>query len=142
MVAMDPTYPLYPVAAITSAATLSMVLLTSAIRKNWNLGVASLYFWLFFENLTAGINAIIWVDNADIKFYVYCDIGTCPSAMCFGDDLLKSMAVSRIQVITSVVKPMATLVITRRLYLITNRRSADLLDEEMVSSITLVFANV
>ena len=86
MVAMDPTYPLYPVAAITSAATLFMVLLTSAIRKNWNLGVASLCFWLFFENLTAGINAIIWVDNADIKFYVYCDIGTCLSAMCFGDD--------------------------------------------------------
>ena len=84
--AADPSYPSYPIACILAAALLLLVLLTSFIRQTWNFGVATLCFWLFFENLTGGINAIIWVDNADIRFYVYCDIGTCLSAMCFGDD--------------------------------------------------------
>ncbi|KZV65946.1 hypothetical protein PENSPDRAFT_689378 [Peniophora sp. CONT] len=75
MAAADPTYPLYPIACILAAAMLLLVLLTSFIRQSWNLGVASLCFWLFFANLTSGgINAIIWADNADIKLYVYCDI--------------------------------------------------------------------
>ena len=34
-------------------------------------------FWLFLENLLNAINSIIWSDNADIKLYVYCDIGWC-----------------------------------------------------------------
>ncbi|KZV65972.1 fungal pheromone STE3G-protein-coupled receptor [Peniophora sp. CONT] len=105
---VDPTYPLYPIASILAAAMLLLVLLTSFIRQSWNLGVAFLCFWLFFENLTNGINAVIWSDNADIKLYVYCDI------------------VTHLEVITSVVKPMATLIITRRLYLITSERSVEL----------------
>ncbi|VDB85251.1 unnamed protein product [Peniophora sp. CBMAI 1063] len=111
MAAVDPTYPLYPIASIVSATLLLLVLLTSLVRRSWNLGVASLCFWFFFENLTAGVNAVIWANNADVKFYVYCDI------------------VSRVQAITSVVKPMATLIITRRLYLIINRRAVDLIDD-------------
>ncbi|KZV65950.1 fungal pheromone STE3G-protein-coupled receptor [Peniophora sp. CONT] len=87
---------------------LLLVLLTSFIRQSWNLGVAFLCFWLFLENLTNGIDAIIWADNAEIKLYVYCDI------------------VSRMQSITFVVKPMATLIITRRLHLITSLRSIEL----------------
>ena len=74
MGAVDPTYPLYPIASILSAVLLLFVLLTSFIRQNWNLGVAFLCFWLFLENLTAGINAVIWSDNADVKLYVYCDM--------------------------------------------------------------------
>ena len=54
---------------------LLLVLLTSFVRQSWNLGVAFLCFWLLLENLTFGINAIVWADNADIKAYVYCDIG-------------------------------------------------------------------
>ena len=73
--AADPTYPLYPIASIVAAVMLLLVLLTSFIRQSWNLGVAFLCFWLFFETLIAGINAIVWSDNADIKLYVYCDIG-------------------------------------------------------------------
>ncbi|VDC04707.1 unnamed protein product [Peniophora sp. CBMAI 1063] len=102
---VDPTYPLYPVVCIIAAVMLLCVLLTSFIRQSWNLGVVFLCFWLFFENLAGAINALIWADNADIKLYVYCDI------------------VSHLGMITSVVKPMATLIITRRLYTIVNLQS-------------------
>ncbi|KZV63984.1 STE3-domain-containing protein [Peniophora sp. CONT] len=104
---VDPTYPLYPIACILSSAMLLLVLLTSFIRQSWNLGVAFLCFWMFFENLTAGINAIIWADNTDIKLYIYCDV------------------VSHVQLIAFVVKPMATLIITRKLYLITSLQSVE-----------------
>lgn len=75
MGAADPTYPLYPIASIIAAILLLVVFLSSFVRQSWNLGVAFLCFWLFFEDLTGGINAIIWSDNADIKLNVYCDIG-------------------------------------------------------------------
>ncbi|VDB83397.1 unnamed protein product [Peniophora sp. CBMAI 1063] len=107
MAAVDPTYPLLPIACFLSSAMLLLVLLTSFIRQSWNLGVAFLCFWLFWENLTLGINHIIWSDNADIKLYVYCDI------------------VSHLALITYVVKPMATLIISRRLYLITRLQSVE-----------------
>ncbi|VDC05053.1 unnamed protein product [Peniophora sp. CBMAI 1063] len=111
MAAVDPTYPLYPVACVLASTMLLLVLLTSIIRQSWNLGLAILCFWLFVENLTGAINAIIWSDNADIKLYVYCDI------------------VSHVQLIASVVKPMATLIITRRLYLVLSLQSVDLPDK-------------
>ncbi|KZV68484.1 STE3-domain-containing protein [Peniophora sp. CONT] len=100
MGAVDPTYPLYPIACMFAAVALLSVLLSSFIRQNWNLGVTFLCLWLFFENLTNGVDAIIWSDNAEVKLYVYCDI------------------VSHLKVITYVAKPMATFIITRRLYLI------------------------
>ncbi|VDB87322.1 unnamed protein product [Peniophora sp. CBMAI 1063] len=107
MTAADPTYPLYPIACLLSAACLLLVLLSSCIRQSWNLGVAFLCLWIFVENVTSCINAIAWSDNADIKLLVYCDI------------------VSRLQLITYVVKPMATLIIARRLYLITCLRPVE-----------------
>ena len=73
--AADPTYPLYPIACILAAAMLCLVLLTNFLRQSWNLGVAFLCFWLFLECLTDGVDAIIWSDNADIRLYIYCDIG-------------------------------------------------------------------
>lgn len=72
--ATDPTYPLNPVANIIAAALLSLVLLSNAVRRSWNLALAFLCFWLFLEALTNGIGGIIWADNADVKLYVYCDI--------------------------------------------------------------------
>ncbi|VDB86999.1 unnamed protein product [Peniophora sp. CBMAI 1063] len=107
MAAVDPTYPLYPIASLLASVMLLLVLLTSFVRQSWNLGVALLCFWLFWQNLAQGINTIIWHDNADIKLYVYCDI------------------VSHMQMIASVVKSMATLIITRRLYMITSLRSIE-----------------
>ena len=76
MAAADPTYPLYPIACILSALMLLLLFLSSFIRQSWNLGVAFLCFWLLVENVTSAVNAIVWADNADIKLYVYCDIGT------------------------------------------------------------------
>ncbi|VDB95783.1 unnamed protein product [Peniophora sp. CBMAI 1063] len=107
MAAADPTYPLYPIACFLASAMLILVLLTGFVRQSWNLGVTFLCFWLFWENLTGGIDAIIWSENSDIKLYVYCDI------------------VSHLQMITSTIKPMTTLIITRRLYLITSLRSIE-----------------
>ena len=75
MASVDPTYPLLPITCFLAAAMLTLVLLTSFIRQSWNFGVALLCFWLFFENLTAGVNSIVWFDNSDIKLLVYCDIG-------------------------------------------------------------------
>ena len=75
MAAADLTYPLYPIACFLSSAMLLLVFFTSIVRQSWNLGVAFLCFLLFFENITGGVDAIIWSDNADIKLYIYCDIG-------------------------------------------------------------------
>ena len=75
MGAADPTYPLYPIATIVAATLLLLLLVSSFVRQSWNLGLAFLCFWMFLENLTGGINAIIWSDNVDVKLYVYCDIG-------------------------------------------------------------------
>ncbi|VDC04645.1 unnamed protein product [Peniophora sp. CBMAI 1063] len=112
--AVDPTYPFFPIASVLATVMLLLVFLTSFIRQSWNLGVAFLCFWLFFENLTNAINSIVWADNADIRLYAYCDIA--------------SWSVTRLQVFTSVVKPMATLIITRRLSIIASQHSVDPVD--------------
>ena len=74
MSAVDPTYPLLPVTNIISALLLSLVVLTSAVRKVWNFGVTSLCIWLFFENIGYAVNHIVWADNFVVRLYVYCDI--------------------------------------------------------------------
>ena len=73
--AVDPTYPLLPVAAIVCAVLQLAILTTCLVRQSWNLGVSFLCFWLFWVNLTLGINTVIWSDNKDVKLYMYCDIG-------------------------------------------------------------------
>ena len=83
MTIADPTYPLYPIANILASTMLLMLLATSVVRQRWNLGVTFLCFWLFFENIADAVNAIIWSDNADIKLYVYCDIGACSFPFAF-----------------------------------------------------------
>ncbi|VDB95832.1 unnamed protein product [Peniophora sp. CBMAI 1063] len=108
MRAADPTYPLYPIASALASAMLLVVLMNSFIRQSWNLGVAFLCFWLFVENFTGTINHIVWSDNAAVKLYIYCDI------------------VTHTQSITYIVKPMATLIITRRLYLIASLQTVEL----------------
>ncbi|VDB86831.1 unnamed protein product [Peniophora sp. CBMAI 1063] len=108
MGAVDPTYPLFPAASILAAVMLWLVLLTSFVRQNWNLGLVLLCFWLSLQNLVVGVDAIIWSDNADIKYYVWCDIA------CF----LQNMAIAT--------QPMTTCIIARRLYLIASLKSIDL----------------
>ncbi|KZV72307.1 STE3-domain-containing protein [Peniophora sp. CONT] len=107
MTAVNPTYPLFPIASILAVVMLLLVLTSSLVRQSWNIGVTFLCFWLLLENLTLAINSIVWSDNAEVRLYVYCDI------------------VIRVHEITYVIKPMATLLITRRLYLISSLQSVD-----------------
>ena len=132
MTAVDPTYPLYPIACFIAAAMLLLVLLTIIVRQNWNLGVAFLCFWPFWENLTLGISAIVWSDNADVKLYAFCDFGGCNLyARCVR--CLRGTA-THVQLVSTTVKPMATLIIARRLYLITRLQSIYFPDNATVRS--------
>ncbi|KAI0034833.1 GPCR fungal pheromone mating factor, partial [Vararia minispora EC-137] len=97
-------YPLFPVFATTSAVLVLLVFVTSITRQSWNRGLLFLCFWLFWQNLTLGIDAIVWADNADLRAYVYCDI------------------VSHLHIFLTVVQPCCTLIITRRLYMIVSMR--------------------
>ncbi|VDC02673.1 unnamed protein product [Peniophora sp. CBMAI 1063] len=112
MGAVDPTYPLLPTVNIISCVLLLLVLISSAVRRNWNFGVTSLCFWLFLENLGYAINHIVWSDNFEVRLYVYCDIFT------------------HLELICAVVKPMATLIISRRLHAISCLRSIDQSDNK------------
>ncbi|KAI0036394.1 pheromone A receptor-domain-containing protein [Vararia minispora EC-137] len=103
--AADPIFPLYTVFSLLGSVLVLLVLTTNFVHQSWNIGVSFLCFWLFCELLTAGINTIIWRDNADLKFYVYCDI------------------ISHLHMVTFIVKPACTLLITRRLYKIASLRS-------------------
>ena len=78
MGAVDPTYPLYPIACIFAASLLFLVFLDSIARQKWNLGISFLCLWLFFENLINGVDAIVWSDNAEVRLDIYCDIGASP----------------------------------------------------------------
>lgn len=72
----DPSYPLFPVVCFATTAMLLLVLTTSAARQNWNLGVTFLCVWISLLNFTAGIDAVIWANNADIKAPIWGDIGS------------------------------------------------------------------
>jgi hypothetical protein len=116
----DPTYPLYPVVSFTCAALLLLTLTTNTVRQSWNLGVLFLCFWLFWETLFQGIDAVIWSNNADVKLPVYCDIGAYYSVIELLIAHINRLLVSHLEVFTSVVKPACTLIIARRLYKITS----------------------
>ena len=75
MRAVDPTYPFYTIALSLSSVLLLLVLVSSFIRQNSNLGVAFLCFWLFFGCIFGAVDTVAWSDNFDAKLYVWCDIG-------------------------------------------------------------------
>ena len=115
--ALDSTYPLYPIVSALSATMSLCILLSSLSRPSGNLnpGVASLCFWLFLENMTGGINAIAWSDSADVKHHVYCDIGTSNDPVLQAPRVLTASIVSRVNLICPIAKSTATFVIMRRL---------------------------
>ncbi|KZV61422.1 hypothetical protein PENSPDRAFT_298295 [Peniophora sp. CONT] len=106
MTALDPTYPLYPIVDVLAAVMLLLVLTTSVVRHSWNLGVVFLSFWLSIELASTAASNIIWSDNRHRKerFHTFCDIFT------------------RLQLVCYVVKPMSTLILSRRLYMIASLR--------------------
>jgi drug/metabolite transporter superfamily protein YnfA len=73
--AADPSYPLFPIASILCSFLLLLSLATRFFRQYQNFGVTVLSISLFFTNLVNGVNTIVWADNADLKAFVYCDIG-------------------------------------------------------------------
>lgn len=77
MAAKNRVYPALPIACAIGAGLDFLVLLTSLVRRNWNLGVAFLCFWNFLELLFDAFVFAIWWDNGDIKLLVFCDIGMC-----------------------------------------------------------------
>ncbi|KZV67375.1 STE3-domain-containing protein [Peniophora sp. CONT] len=107
MGAVDPTYPLFPIASILAAVLLLIMLLNGLVRQSWNLGLCFLSFWLLVINLINAANAIIWSDNADIKLYVYCNI------------------VTRVQLVIPTVRSSATFIIIRRLHIVASSRSTE-----------------
>jgi hypothetical protein len=76
--AVDPSYPLFPIASILCSSVLILLLVTSSFRQYQNFGVTVLSLCLFFLNLVSGINAIVWANNTDLKATIYCDIGEFP----------------------------------------------------------------
>jgi hypothetical protein len=130
--AVDPTYPLYPITCLVCAALLLLLLATDFIRRSFNLGVFFLCFWLFVETLTKGLQAVVWADNAVVKTYVFCDIGKAnvSSRIVAADDDFHS--VTHLQVFFYVVKPACTLIITRRLYKIASLCSVEPLKRKEV----------
>ena len=77
MAAVDPTYPLYPIACFLSAIMLFLVFFTSFVRQSWNLGVTFLCGWLLLYNLIDAVDYIVWSDNDNIKLYFWCDVSAC-----------------------------------------------------------------
>ena len=71
---VDPTFPLFPIAAILGTTMMFLVLLSSFVRQKWNLGVAFLCFWLMVDLAVGSAGLIIWSDNGIVKDYVFCDI--------------------------------------------------------------------
>ena len=127
MAAADPSYPLFPIASFVAAVMLLFVMTLSLIRQRYNLGVAFLCFWLFWDNLFGAVNAIIWSDNGDIRLYVYCDIGQ-SVVLHFSrlTNLKLYTTVTHVNLISYVVRPMATLIIARRLHMIATYQSIEL----------------
>ncbi|KAJ7343779.1 hypothetical protein DFH08DRAFT_1008807 [Mycena albidolilacea] len=105
--AVDPTYPLYPILSIVAAFFMFLILSHSLLRRSWNLAVTFLCIGLFFDNFIHGINAVVWRDNADIKVPVYCDL------------------VSRLQFLMNFLPSITSLLITRRLHIISTLRDVE-----------------
>ena len=82
----------------------------------------------FYNNITFGVEAILWSDNSDLKLYAYCDIG---EAVLFPGlqqwaFLIHFPPATHLRIITYIVKPMSTLIISRRLHLIASLQSVEL----------------
>lgn len=124
MTATDPTYPLYPVFSLVCAALLFVILAVGVTHRNLNSAAAFLCLCLFLENLTNGINVVLWSGNPDVKLAVWCDIG---QAIQHSPELamyLPRHTVTRVQLATSIVKPSSTLLVARWLYRIASHQVA------------------
>ena len=79
-VAMDPTFPLVPIANFL-ACILVLSSLSGRMFKSWNIGACSFGLWVAAESFVRAVNAIIWSDNVDNIAPYWCDIGEFGSAL-------------------------------------------------------------
>lgn len=122
MPSSDPTYPLFPAVAFITFVLLLFVLTTNIVRQSWNFGVTLLVVLLCLQLLVDGINSIVWAYNADIKSYIYCDVGK-QITISLESSNDRNVLISHLQVFTYVGAPASSILITRRLYKIASRRS-------------------
>ncbi|VDC04273.1 unnamed protein product [Peniophora sp. CBMAI 1063] len=105
MGAVDHTYPLHPIACVVGAVMLLVVIAVYLIRRRWNLVIFFLASCLAIENLMLAANEISWFSDASIKLHAYCDIFSHFLLFCY------------------IVRALSTLLITRRLYIISGLRT-------------------
>lgn len=121
--AMDPTYPLAPIANFVGCF-LIITTLSSLCYRPWNTGVFMLAVYVFLQSLVVGVNAIVWSDNAGDVAPVWCDISeqyiVSSIAHCSDDE----PTASHIYIFEEVSIPACLFLITRRLFNIVRLRSS------------------
>ena len=73
--AMDPTYPLAPIANFIACTMILFALFVNVyLSKSWNFPVSMFALWTAVSSIATGVNAIIWSDNVKNIAPVWCDI--------------------------------------------------------------------
>jgi len=98
----DPTYPLVPIVNFF-ACILVLASISNNIFHSWNVGVCSFATWVVVMAFTKAVDSIIWADNVENVAPVWCDI------------------VTRLEIGSNAAITIASLVIIRRLSIITRR---------------------
>lgn len=112
---MDPTYPLVPIANFIACA-LVVVPLLHMVTRSWNTGVYVFALWTFLSSLSYAVNTIVWANDDKDRAPVWCDI--CKSSA----DRWIMIKASHLQILVNIGRPACSLIITRRLYKITQLR--------------------
>ena len=75
MSAMDPTYPLIPIANFSAFVLSFTTFLVTISARQYNIGVIVFAIWLSILSIVMAIDTIIWSDNSRNSFPVWCKIG-------------------------------------------------------------------
>lgn len=114
---MDPTYPLVPVANLIALLLILVSFFTSALRS-WNTGVHLFAIWVAIQSFIRAVNSIIWSNTSANVAPVWCDISKSHFRLQKHYSQLTILTATRIDVAASVGLSACSLVITRRLFLI------------------------
>lgn len=71
--AMDPTYPLVPIANFIGCV-LSLIPLLHMDTRFWNTGVYVFVLWSFLSCFPVAINTVVWSNDVKDRAPVWCDI--------------------------------------------------------------------
>ena len=110
-----------PIGAFLAAALVLLPLHRHV--KAHNVATVSLVAWLFFCNLIAGTNAIIWAQNTRDVLPIWCDIGE--SSPCTLKPPLTLVSVTKLQIGANIAVPACCLCICVHLERIASVRGAN-----------------